>query len=132
MSDRELEERLASVPTRELPAEGQRQVLEAILAAGERRPAHWWGRRIPLWQAAAVWLVLTTAVVTIGRRADSPHAGGQARPAPIMVGDEGGEPATLFVAVDPTVLGITRKPAYRMDIARWSPMAQQKERKVEP
>jgi len=120
----QIEQRLASTPTRQLTPDGRRQIVDAILAADRDRRDRWWSRRIPVWQAAAACIAACLVSFLVARTSTSGTV--QEVQPPLSVAAKArrftAPSSTTFVNVNPTVFGARHRTAYRTDITRWGPL----------
>jgi hypothetical protein len=110
MSREEIEDLLAALPTRDLDAPGERELLETLLAATPR-PVPWWARGIPLWHAAAACLLAALLAAWLA----------PARSAANVSGAVHSESEVVTVTLDEPLFAASAKPAYRLDISKWGP-----------
>ena len=124
MSPEETERLLASAPTRRLSPEAERRILNAVVASSAARPANWWLRRIPLWQATAACILLCAATFALarglGRISKSSESKSSDRSATRAVVADQPKIQTTLVQIDQPLFGRRTRPPYRTDIARWS------------
>lgn len=110
-ADEEIERRLASVPVRSLEPRREAEMLAAIRSAGTKTP--FWGRRIPLWQAAAA-CAATMCLSVAAMRGTATRAA--------MQGDDAGAATPVRVALDTAWFAREAKRA-DVDISQWRPFA---------
>ncbi len=114
MSPEEMEQLLASAPTRRLSPEAEQRILSAVVNAAPTSPARWWTRRVPLWQAAAACILLSASAYALARKfAERPVEDDRQ-----AIRDEAVNSANL-VSMDQPIFGGAHPVSYRMDISKW-------------
>ncbi|MFH1745537.1 MAG: hypothetical protein ABIG44_00685 [Planctomycetota bacterium] len=116
MCPEEIERRLSELPMQQLPAEADRSIVAAVLAAGEVG-GPWWRRRLPAWQAIAACVAVTVSVLLLERVIWWPADEARTVSDAVVVQDE--TKLALAVHVDVDLLGQRQLASYRTDIARW-------------